>query len=167
LEEFDPTHKLFLAANHKPNVGDGDAIWRRLYVVPFTVSIPEQKQDKDLLNKLRNEFPGILNWALRGCLEWQKRKGLHAPLAVVSATDTYRAEMDVIERFLTEECTVDSHGTVNVTKLFQAFTDWCAGNAEQLRLSAQNFSARLKNRGFENKHTNKGNVWVGICLNDR
>ena len=166
FEEFDPTHKLFLAANHKPNVGDGDAIWRRLCVVPFTVSIPEKKQDKDLLNKLRNEFPGILNWALRGCLEWQKRKGLHPPPAVVSATDTYRAEMDVIERFLTEECTVDSHGTVNVTKLFQAFTDWCAGNAEQLRLSAQNFSARLKNRGFEHDHTKKGNVWVGIYLND-
>jgi putative DNA primase/helicase len=165
FDEFDPTHKLFLAANHKPNVGDGDAIWRRLCVVPFTVSIPEQEQDKDLLNKLRKEFPGILAWAVRGCLEWQKR-GLKPPSAVVSATNSYKAEMDVIERFLTEQCTKAAKEKVKVSTLFDAFTEWCNQNGETLRLNSRDFSARLQNREFTTKHTNKGNVWIGIALNE-
>lgn len=133
--------------------------------MPFTVSIPEQKQDKDLLNKLRNEFSGILAWAVQGCLDWQKHGLIHPP-AVVSATDSYRAEMDVIERFLTEECTLGSKQMVTVSTLFQAFTVWCERNGEKLRLSSRDFSTRLKNREFKNKRTKTGVVWLGIGLND-
>jgi putative DNA primase/helicase len=165
LEEFTPTHKLFVAANYKPIVGDDDAMFRRLCVVPFTVSIPEQKQDKDLLNKLRTELPGILAWAVRGCLDWQKG-GLQPPAAVVNATDSYRAEMDVIERFLSEQCTLGAKHRVRISTLFDVFTEWCERNGENLRLNSRAFSARLQNREFTTKHTNKGDVWIGISLND-
>ena len=101
--EFDPTHKLWLSTNHKPVVkGTDHGIWRRLKVIPFTATIPEERQDKTLPQKLRAELPGILNWALSGCLEWQET-GLGEPPIVQEATAGYRNEMDVVGQFL-EEC---------------------------------------------------------------
>jgi putative DNA primase/helicase len=90
--EITPTWKLFLAANHKPTIRGGDyAAWRRIKLVPFTVTIPDEEKDRNLPAKLRAEWPGILAWAVRGCLDWQKY-GLGEPEAVRAATDAYRAE---------------------------------------------------------------------------
>ncbi len=72
--EFSPTHKVFLAANHKPEVrGTDTGIWRRIKTVPFDVTIPKGERDPALLAKLRDELPGILRWAVEGCLLWQRR----------------------------------------------------------------------------------------------
>lgn len=61
--------KIFLAAYHKPVIwGTDHGIWRRIRLIPFTETIPDTEQDKDLLTKLRAELPGILNWATEGCL---------------------------------------------------------------------------------------------------
>src|SRR5205807_894309 len=73
LFEFDPTHKIMLAANHKPVVkGTDGAVWRRIKLVPFIVTITDAEKDKGLLSKLKAEAPGILAWAVRGCLAWQR-----------------------------------------------------------------------------------------------
>ena len=97
--QFDPTHKVFMAVNHKPEVrGTDTAIWRRLRLIPFEQTIPPAEQDKKLPQKLEAELPGILRWALEGCLEWQ-REGLQAPEEVRKATGAYRSEMDVIGAF--------------------------------------------------------------------
>jgi putative DNA primase/helicase len=77
--EFLPEFKILLAVNHKPLIRNTDhAIWRRIRLVPFTVTIPEAERDKDLPDKLRRELPGILAWAVQGCLDWQ-REGLGMP----------------------------------------------------------------------------------------
>jgi len=68
--EFSPQFKLFLVANHKPVIiGTDEAIWRRIRLIPFTVTIPPEERDKQLLEKLQRELPGILAWAVRGCLD--------------------------------------------------------------------------------------------------
>ena len=74
--EFDPTFKMILITNHKPIIyGTDYAIWRRVSLVPFTVQIPTEKQDESLRSwKFRDEWPGILNWLIEGCLIWQSRK---------------------------------------------------------------------------------------------
>ena len=72
--EFCPEFKLVIAGNHKPGLRSVDeAIRRRLHLVPFTVTIPPGERDPRLAEKLRAEFPGILAWAVRGCLDWQER----------------------------------------------------------------------------------------------
>ncbi|MCZ6625864.1 MAG: phage/plasmid primase, P4 family, partial [Deltaproteobacteria bacterium] len=77
--EFMPTHKIFMAVNHKPVIrGTDSAIWRRIRLVPFTVTFPEDEQDKKLPEKLKAELPGIFNWTVQGCLAWQ-REGLGIP----------------------------------------------------------------------------------------
>src|SRR4029077_1878469 len=70
--EFTAQFKLVLATNYRPRIyGTDKGIWRRIRLVPFNVTIPDADQDKELPNKLRCELPGILAWALKGCLEWQ------------------------------------------------------------------------------------------------
>src|SRR5206468_6004458 len=71
--EFKPVFKLWLATNHKPVIkGTDEAVWDRIRLIPFTVRIPEAQQDKHLIEKLKAEEPGIISWAVEGCLAWQR-----------------------------------------------------------------------------------------------
>lgn len=102
--QFRPKFKLFIAGNHKPIIkGTDDGMWRRLHPIPFEVQIPPRDRDPKLLEKLKAELPGILNWALRGGLIWQKR-GLQPPSKVTNAAKAYRAEMDVLGEWIGEVC---------------------------------------------------------------
>ena len=104
---FTPTHKLAIAANHKPTAADSsDAFWRRMKIIPFNVKIPVADQDKHLDEKLKGERDGILAWMVRGAVTWRKY-GLGEPKDVVTATDTYRSEQDFLAPFLSEYCTIE------------------------------------------------------------
>src|SRR3712207_8052857 len=104
LWEFDPTHTVIVAANHKPEVrGTDHGIWRRIKIVPWEVSIPDSERDPKLPEKLETELEGILAWCVRGAVEWQ-REGLSEPEAVRSQTDEYQKEMDVLANFIYERC---------------------------------------------------------------
>jgi len=162
--EFQPTHKLFLAANHRPIIhGTDDGIWRRIMLVPFTVTIPESKQDKRLLEKLRKELPGILAWAVKGCLKWQA-EGLHVPVAVSSATSSYRSEMDTIETFLNDRCLKGNKHTVRSGRLYAAYTEWCDQNGERFKYNQKSLSRQLQDRGFESRRRSEGFIWIGLGL---
>jgi len=144
--EWTPTHKLFLAANHRPEIRGTDyAIWRRIHLVPFTVTIPPAERDGKLPTKLLAELPGILNWAIAGCLDWQ-RNGLGVPQAVRDATDAYRAEQDILADFLAERCVIDPQAWAEAGSLYKAYTEWCdAGGLKPVTGTA--FGTRLSERG--------------------
>ncbi len=129
--EFLPTHKLVIAANHKPHVrGQDHGMWRRIRLVPFPVTIPPAERDPDLTSKLLAESPGILQWALRGCLAWQ-RDGLTPPASITVATDSYQADEDRLGEFL-EACTVrDPSGAVASAELHQVYVSWCEERNER------------------------------------
>lgn len=162
--EFEPTHKLWLATNHKPVIrGTDHAIWRRLKLIPFAVTIPEEEQDPHLVDKLRGELPGILAWAVEGCLEWQ-RQGLGVPDEVRRATEAYRAEMDVIAGFLADCCVVAPTAKAAGKDLYQAYVAWCEENGERPE-PQRAFGMRLAERGFQRYRAN-GIWWRGIGLGD-
>ncbi len=105
---FQPTFKIVIAGNHKPSLRNVDeAIKRRINMPPFEVTIPVHERDLQLAEKLKEEWPGILSWAIQGCLEWQ-RIGLAPPPAVIEATATYLAEQDAVGRFISERCETPS-----------------------------------------------------------
>lgn len=161
--EFKPVMKLWLLTNHKPRIsGTDNAIWRRVRLVPFTVTIPEPEQDKRLAEKLRAELPGILAWAVRGCLAWQK-SGLQAPAAVVNATAAYRAESDLIGQFL-EECTeAGVMFQVMAQELYDAYKTWCTNNGEHA-VTGTAFGRAMTERGIDRVRTKAGNVYKQIKL---
>jgi putative DNA primase/helicase len=153
--EFKPQFKLFLATNHKPNIkGTDHAIWRRIRLVPFTVTIPETEQDQELPARLREELSGILTWAVEGCLAWQE-EGLGIPAVVKAATDDYRNEMDIVGQFLDECCLSDP--------IVTAFKTWCQQSGEQ-ELTQTAFGLRLKERGYQPEKTSGKRWWVGLGL---
>jgi putative DNA primase/helicase len=162
--DFYPEFKIFLATNHKPVIrGTDHAIWRRIRLIPFTVTIPEDEQDKELPRKLLAEASGILNWALEGCLAWQ-REGLEVPDEVRQATESYRAEMDVLAAFLDDRCILDPNTRVTSKELYQAYMSWCRDCGEE-PLSQRAFGRALSERGFTPaKLTGGTRGWVGIAL---
>jgi len=160
---FTPTFKIFMATNHKPVIkGTDHGIWRRIKLIPFTTRIPEEKQDKHLEHKLREEASGILNWLLEGVAFW-KREGLQVPPAILNATDEYRGEMDVIGNFLKERCIIKEGLSIRVRELYKAYSDWCTDNNEHA-VSERFFSLRLKEMSFEQGRTAESRFWSGVGL---
>jgi putative DNA primase/helicase len=163
--EFKPTLKVFVAVNHKPQIRGTDwAIWRRIRLIPFTVTIPDDKQDKRLPEKLRAELPGILAWAVRGCLVWQ-RKGLGLPEEVKKATAEYREEMDILGGFLAERCRLDGRAVTPATELYKAYVEWCEQGGEE-PIKQTTFGTRLTERGIQRRrNTSTGRrEYLGIGL---
>jgi putative DNA primase/helicase len=160
---FQPTFKVFMATNHKPSIRGADhGIWRRIKLIPFTTRIPEEKQDKRLEEKLRLEASGILNWLLEGVSRW-KKEGLKAPPVVLSATDEYRSEMDVIGNFVKDCCIQKSGITIKVRELYKAYQQWCTDNNEHT-VSERFLSLRLQEIGFERARNAEARFWKNIGL---
>ena len=162
--EFAPQFKLWLATNHKPSVrGCDEAIWRRLRLIPFVVTIPPAERDSALPDKLREELPGILRWAVAGCANWQA-EGLAAPSAVTDATDEYRDEMDIIGEYIKSRCVVNPLGAATVADSFRDYEAWCAQNAEK-PFSKRTFTALMREHGLQTKHgTGNSLCWEGMAL---
>ncbi len=160
---FPPTHKLWLAFNHKPVIADdSEGMWRRVHLIPFNRQFKPEEQDKDLPRKLRAEAPGILAWAVRGCLLLQK-EGLGMPPAVAEATATYREESDHLGQFIEDCCIVGPEAKVLSGTLWKRYQDWAKEN-EEVPLKRQAFAERLKKRNVARGRIGHGGPrgWVGI-----
>ncbi len=127
---FRPSHKLWVCANQKPKMRDGGlATWRRVRLIPFSVTVPAERRDKALGSKLLGEMPGILRWAVQGCLEWQA-EGLEAPAEVLDATAAYRDESNHVPTFAADRLSFGQGQTVPKSALYEAYTLWCKHNRE-------------------------------------
>jgi putative DNA primase/helicase len=161
--DFAPTHKLWLSTNHKPEIrGTDAAIWRRIRLVPWTISIPPAEQDKKLPEKLRSELPGILAWVVQGCLQW-RRGGLQAPEEVRQATGAYRSEMDVLAAFLEECCLLRPDAMAFANNLYTAYKEWGETNGEPIE-KQRRFGMRLTERGLRRQKVGGVYRWYGIGL---
>lgn len=152
--EFSPTHSLFVATNHRPRVvGTDPAIWRRIRLVPFTETIPEGERDPGLKEKLIEEAPGILRWLASGARDYVP--GLRAPDSVVVATNEYRESEDVLGEYLQERVVTVLGAFVSTADLFNDYLKWCAdsGIPESRRLSKNQLSSKLADRGWKKKDT--------------
>jgi putative DNA primase/helicase len=153
--QYQPHFKLVIAGNHKPSIRNIDeAMKRRLHMVPFTVTIPEQQRDHNLSDKLLQERDGILAWAVEGCLLWQQH-GLNPPALVVSATAEYFDEEDAIGDFLEEEIERYSQAKAGVAEVFQRWQEWAGKRGEYVGTSRW-LAQQLTNRGFDRTRLSGG-----------
>jgi putative DNA primase/helicase len=163
--EFAPTFKLWLATNHKPTIRGTDyAIWRRIRLIPFAVTIPEKEQDRTLPDKLKAELPGILAWAVRGCLEWQ-REGLGLPEAVKAATAAYQVEQDTLAAWLDACCILSPTATARAGQLYKNYRAWAEENGER-PMTGHKFGRTLTERGFDKYKDRAGWAYVGLGVAD-
>jgi len=166
--DFIPTFKVYLASNRKPIIrGTDHAIWRRIRLIPFMVTIAEEAQDKELAEKLAAEGEGILAWAVEGCRRWQA-DGLGLPDAVKKATQAYREEMDVLGQFIADRCLEWPTAAVSKHMLYEIYRKWCADNGMQPKTQPA-FSRLVKERpGITDDRVGHGRIhfWQGIGLAD-
>ena len=157
-----PVCKFVMSLNHFPEViGTDDGIWRRLLVIPFEQSFLG-REDKHLKEKLIAEAPGILAWAVRGCLEWQKN-GLMVPERIRITLEELRSESDLLGLFLEEAVLVDASSTTRAIELFKAFKSWCLERGHR-EWSNKLFGTRLKERGYVCSRDARGRFYQGLQL---
>jgi putative DNA primase/helicase len=149
-----PVGKIWLGVNHRPKVTDDSfGFWRRVRLIPFLRTFTGAAEDRRLRDKLRAEAPGILAWAIQGCLEWQAR-GLVVPAVVQEATQEYRQGEDPLADFFASRVVTGPEATdavVLVPTLYAAYREWATvqGIGDREKISARSFGALLRARGFE------------------
>jgi putative DNA primase/helicase len=168
--EFRPQFTIWLATNHLPRISGTDhGIWRRIKVIPFNVTIPDGQQDKDLPMKLRAELPGILAWAVEGCLMYQA-EGLGEPGAVTDAVAAYRTSQDPVGLWIDDAAVLDDDAWTPSKDLSDSFNAWAAVNGYE-ELAARTLGHRLRERGLVDRRGMQGGKryrgWDGIGLANR
>ena len=162
--EYDPKFKIWMATNHLPFIrGTDEGIWRRIKVIPFNVQIPANKVDKNLENKLKAEWTGILNWIVQGAIMWQV-EGLKDPEVVQDASKQYRESMDPLEAFLNECCIAGGNYTIKARPLYNAYRDWARDSNEHL-MSMTKFGKEMAKK-LPRTRQRDGLYYVGIKLKD-
>lgn len=164
--EFAPTWDLWLRTNHKPVIkGTDEGIWRRIALEPFEASFPEDKQDKQLGDKLRDEAPGILNWMLVGNAKWQD-DGLAPPDEVTDASRAYREEQDLLGQVLVACCEKAEGGVLYVQDLVRLYRE-----VNGVAISQKSAAEKMKRlryehnpRYYDSKQRKQRSAFLGIQL---
>lgn len=162
--EYTPHFKLVIAGNHKPSIRNVDeAMKRRLHLIPFTVTIPPERRDGKLTEKLLQERDGILAWALEGCLLWQQ-SGLKQPQSVLDATEEYFEAEDAMGRWIEDRCVLNANAKALTFEIFNDWKQWAEANGE-FAGAMRRFSDALLARRFEKWRNGSGmRGFVGIGL---
>jgi len=165
---FQPVGKFWLAFNHKPRIIDQSyGLWRRLRLILFDQTFNKESRIKGLEQKLLEEMPGILAWAMRGCLEWQAR-GLEATAAIERETEQYRQESNILGEFMEEFC-IRREGLITPkADLYIAYLEWCENNKERYPLGKKTFAQRVLGMGIRDGFKKQGHsnvrIWYGLGL---
>jgi putative DNA primase/helicase len=163
LFEYVPEFKLWLATNDLPTIsGMDEAIWRRIRVIEFPITIPPEQQDKGLADRLMSELPGILQWAMHGCLEWRKI-GLDPPASVLQSTQKYRDDNNSVGQWIESACSLDPKVRTSMKDLHDSYISWCDSSGLE-PLSVALFGKELTRLGLEIVKSKKGNGRLGIGL---
>ncbi len=169
--EFPETWTIWMDANHRPEVrGRDDAIWNRLCLIPFTITIPNQMIDRHLSEKLMKEAPGILAWMVKGAVQWCKlettKVGLGKPPEIEEAGQEWRNESDHFMDFIEEFCVFDPHAEAITSTLRSKYQYWCEAEG-YFPLGGKKYGARLRELGCVPSKDQKGDrVWKGVKLID-
>jgi len=165
--EYTPEFKIWVATNHKPIIRGTDfGIWRRIKLIPFEVTIPKDKVDKNLKYKLRDEFPQILAWAVEGCIKWQKY-GIDEPEIVMDAVKEYKVEMDLLASFIEQciEIDYDSADSIPASELFRVYSKWAKANNEY-EMSSKKFFREIGKKLPDKGRSSKGIFYKSIHFTD-
>jgi P4 family phage/plasmid primase-like protien len=171
--EFTPVAKIWMTTNHEPVIpGTDDGIWRRIWMVPFSVQIPEEKCDTDIAAKLLAESSGILNWCLFGLSRYYANGNrLVQPRKVSQATANLRTVSDTVGLFLATECTFEVGAWLSRSEFREMFEKWCSEEGIHRAPTGRRISMALKERGVnEGGRSGNDRRWSGIRwknLNER
>ncbi len=162
---FKPEFKIFMATNHRPIIrGTDHGIWRRIKIIPFNVIIPDEKQDRYLGDKLRVEFGRIMWWFIEGATKWFT-DGLNTPKIIGEAVQEYKSEMDLVQKWINDNCELDPTYSASATTLFTNITEYIEINKE-FKMSNTLFGRNIGKK-FEKRRLNNQTMYIGIRLRSK
>jgi putative DNA primase/helicase len=162
--EFRQTAKHLVSGNYRPRLrGDDYAMTRRLVLIPFNQRFEGERRDDHLLDKLKAELPGVLQWAVDGAVKWA-RDGLAIPSSVLDASRQYASEQNDLELWIADCCRRDPAASAGAKPLYDSFRRWKEASGERAP-STKSFSQRLE-RMFSKRKTRAGMVFEGLRLAD-
>jgi P4 family phage/plasmid primase-like protien len=120
-----PTARLLFSTNQRPRFADrSGGMWRRLIDLPFRVTIPEERQDKNLTSKLIKELPGIFLWAVEGLRRLRLNGRFTEPVICKAALDEYLAESNPTREYLREHYEYDPNASTKTQEAYQHYVGW-------------------------------------------
>jgi putative DNA primase/helicase len=159
--EITPRVKLAWAMNELPRVGDANSgIFRRVKVVSFPQIAPEDRNPK-VKERIKDEGPGILNWALEGLARLRERGHFKIPDAVKNATVQFQENNDIPALFIADRCEVDPELTVGAGELYQEYRFWCDDNGHR-RQSSTSLADDWQRLGFERYRAKGKSKYRGV-----
>jgi len=166
---FPTTHKIILMTQNLPIIDEtSDAIWDRVHALHWKVRIPDNEQDTRLMEKLKQECPGIMAWLVQGCLMWQQVGRLKPTASIVQTNREYREDEDLLKEFIEQTCIFGADLFVPKGRLRNLYDQWAEANSVKYTLGERSFNAYLREKGckdgqkrIENKNLK---CWFGIGL---
>ena len=101
-------------------------------------------------------------WAIHGCLEWQ-RIGLSPPTAVLNATADYLTAEDALGAWIEARCERDEHAWTPSIELYMSWKSWAEQVGEPTG-SQRHFSQKLEARGFIKERHRDGRGFRGLRI---
>jgi putative DNA primase/helicase len=138
------------------------AVWNRLHLIPFTVTIQKAEQDRNLKAKLLAEGESILAWLVEGAKRWY---AAGQSKVIDEATRQWQGELDRLRAYLDEYTEKpdpkDEQAFLLNKVLYEAYKSWCDQNGERF-LSQPKFTGQMEAMGYRRERKEEGNIWRGI-----
>lgn len=166
--QFRPRLKIWMSANHKPQVEDtSHGFWRRIHLLPFEKQFSGKNQDRDLEDKLRNETVGILAWAVQGAVAWGKQGLNPVPQKVQEETLKLQQQNDEVEEFI-GNCFVrgDESMKVKFSDAYTIYKEYCEEVGNDKPLPNRQLWNKFEAHGVKSKRLKDGFAWVGLGKKD-
>tara|TARA_Y100000593_G_scaffold50371_1_gene94908 strand:+ start:1511 stop:3730 length:2220 start_codon:yes stop_codon:yes gene_type:complete len=163
FSEFIPTHTLWLAGNSKLKIYATDlGMWERIKLIPFTAKFVGNQRDVHLPQRLLDEGPGILCWAVQGCIDWLNN-GFNEPEIVTKATLQYKQDENLFQQWLTDRTEAEEGQDTPHKEMRQNYISWCEDNAIKNPYSTRAFTNAMRDAGFS-RSPGGSRKWKGIRI---
>jgi putative DNA primase/helicase len=116
--------RFMMMSNETPNFRDASgALAGRMLQVHFSQSF-YGREDTGLTDALRQELPGIFNWAVAGLKRFAQRGRLVPPASGEALADEVRRLASPYQAFIEDFCEIDEAAETAVPELLAAYGQW-------------------------------------------
>jgi putative DNA primase/helicase len=151
--------KLAFNTNELPkDVEHTNAFFRRFLIIPFDVTIPEEKRNPNLPNEIiETELAGVFNWVLEGLDRLLNQGKFSECDAAQKAVETYRKECDSAAMFIEEYGYQKANTFESLKDLYAIYKSFCIDNGYR-PVNSGNLIKRFEVLGFGTGRRNIGRI---------
>jgi putative DNA primase/helicase len=140
------------------NIEHTHGFYRRLLIIPFNKTIPDEKQDKDLHKKILVDRAGVLNWIIKGAEQVIKNRTIEVSDECEKTKSQFIKESDSVAMF-EAQMTETLRGSIyfsTVSDSYNEYKAFCNDAGHKHPLGRNGFSKRMESLGFEKRKTETG-----------